>query len=450
ISELSHHGPEDLFISIVTLLGSFIIMCTIEWRLACISFALVPIFIAYTMLQRRNLNKVNKRVKEELAGVNAAVESAISGMRTSKAFNNEEKENEKFSKANGKYVVTKEKYYRAMAVFSGGMEIAMSLMSVAVIAAGGYFIMKNRISYADLIAFTLYVTTFITPIRKLSNFVELFMQGFAGFNRFLQVMRMEPEINDRPGAIDIGTVKGEIEFRDVSFKYNRGDYVLKNVNLKIKPGMNLAVVGPSGGGKTTLCQLIPRFYDVTSGAIYIDGTDIRDVTQQSLRENISTVQQDVFLFADTIMENIRYGKPDASDKEVINAAKRAEIHEDIMQMPDGYQSYVGERGVMLSGGQKQRISIARVFLKNPPIVILDEATSALDSITEARIQSSFDELCAGRTSIIIAHRLSTVRNADLIVVVSDSRIIEQGSPAELLAKNGAYAKLAAYQSASLA
>ena len=441
ISELAHHGPEDMFISLVTLTGAFIMMCTIEWRLAVIIFAIVPIFLVFTIFQRRKMRKANLGVKAKTAEINSTIESGISGMRTAKAYNNEKSELRKFIGANRQFVHAKAAYYRAMATFNGGMEFAMSIMPVLVIAAGGFFIMQKSMDYADLITFSLYVTTFITPIRKLSAFIELFMQGTAGFSRFLDLMRSEPEIQDAPDAKVLQKVRGDITFQNVDFHYADGTEVLQNINIQIEAGKSFAIVGPSGGGKTTLCQLIPRFYDVSGGAVLIDGNDVRTVTQASLHENIGIVQQDVFLFADTVFENIRYGRPDATDEEVIEAAKHAEIHEDIMSMPDGYNTFVGERGVMLSGGQKQRISIARIFLKNPPVVILDEATSALDSITEARIQKSFDALCKGRTSLIIAHRLSTVRNADCIIVLENEKIIEQGSHEELLQKNGEYARL---------
>ncbi len=441
ISELAHHGPEDLFISTVTLIGAFIVMCTIEWRLAVIVFAIVPAFVLFTIFQRRRMRRANIGVKAKTAEINSTIESGISGMRTAKAYNNEKSELNKFIGANRKFVGAKSEYYKTMAVFNGGMEFAMSVMPVLVIAAGGVFIMRGSMNFADLVTFSLYVTTFITPVRKLSVFVELFMQGTAGFSRFLDLMRSDPEIQDEPNAKELENVTGDIEFKDVSFHYEDGTEVLNGVNVKIPSGSSFAIVGPSGGGKTTLCQLIPRFYDVSGGSVTVDGYDVRSVTQSSLHENIGIVQQDVFLFADTVFENIKYGRPDATREEVIEAARRAEIHEDIMTMPEEYDTFVGERGVMLSGGQKQRISIARIFLKNPPIVILDEATSALDSITEERIQNSFDELCRGRTSIIIAHRLSTVRNADNIIVLENERVIEQGSHEELLALGGEYSKL---------
>ncbi len=441
VTELAHHGPEDLFISAVTLTGAFCIMCTIEWRLALIVFAIVPLFVLFTVFQRRKMRHVNLSVKAETAEVNATIESSISGMRTAKAWGNEQSEIGKFRDANAHFVKAKKRYYHVMAIFQGGMEFATSIMSVLVIGAGGYFIMQGSMNFPDLVAFTLYVTTFITPVKKLVNFVEQFMQGMAGFSRFLELMRLEPEIQDAPDATELVRAQGDIRFEDVCFHYAQGEDILTDINLHIPAGQRFAIVGPSGGGKSTLCQLIPRFYDVTSGRILLDGRDIRDLTQRSLRKSIGIVQQDVFLFADSILENIRYGRPDASDAEVIAAAVRAEIHNDITQMPQGYDTFVGERGVMLSGGQKQRISIARVFLKDPPIVILDEATSALDSVTEAKIQLSFDALCRGRTSIIIAHRLSTVRHADHIAVVEQEHIIEAGNHDELMAKQGAYARL---------
>lgn len=441
ITELAHHGPEDLFISTVTLVGAFCIMCTIEWKLAVMAFCIVPFFLAFTLYQRRRMRKANLKLKAKTAEINAAIESGISGMRTAKAFQNEENEKAKFNAMNTQFVQAKRGYYKTMATFMGGMEFSTSIMPVLVIGAGGFFIMKGTVNYADLVAFTLYVTTFITPVRKLSTFVEQFMMGSAGFSRFLELMRLDPEIQDVPDAAELGPVKGEVTFEQVSFRYNEKAEVLRDVSLNIKAGEKFAFVGPSGGGKTTICQLIPRFYDVTAGRLLVDGHDVRQVTQNSLRRQIGVVQQDVFLFADTVMENIRYGRPEATDEEVIRAAKLAEIHEDVVNMPNGYDTYVGERGVMLSGGQKQRISIARVFLKNPPIVILDEATSALDSVTEAKIQASFDRLCEGRTSIIIAHRLSTIRNADRIAVIDQARVMEQGTHEELMEKNGEYAGL---------
>ena len=442
ITELAHHGPEDLFISSITILGAFCVMLTIRWELALIVFAVIPLFILFTTLCRKRMMRASTEVKAKLAGINGEVESSISGMRTAKAFANEAAESAKFDQANDQFRGAKRGYYRAMAVYHSGMELAMGLMPVLVIAAGGFFIMRGGMDYIDLVTFTLYVTTFVTPIRKLSAFVEQFMQGMAGFKRFVELMRVEPEVTDAPDARDIGAVKGDIQVDDVSFRYSPdAEPVLSHVSLHVRPGETVAVVGPSGGGKSTLCQLIPRFYDVTEGAIRIDGQDVRTLTQHSLREHIGIVQQDVFLFAGTIYDNIRYGRPDATEEEVIEAARRAEIYEDILEMPDGLNTYVGERGVMLSGGQKQRISIARIFLKNPPILILDEATSALDSVTEHRIQSALDELAKGRTTLIIAHRLSTIRSANRILVIDGCGIAEEGTHEELLARGGRYAAL---------
>ena len=447
ITELSHHGPEDLFISCVTIIGAFCILCTIEWRLALIVFAVIPCFVIFSVILRRKMAEKSTQVKVRTSEINASIESGFSGIRTAKAFANEEIEMDKFRDSNKKYLGAKKDYYKIMGIFGAGMEFALSLLSVLVIAAGGYFIMKDSMNYIELVTFSLYVSTFISPVRKLVAFIEQYMAGMAGFKRFLEIMRTDPEIEDKPDAIILKNVKGNISIKNVSFSYapakedEEAPAVLNNINVEIPAGSCFAVVGPSGGGKTTLCHLIPRFYEVSSGAIMIDDVDVRDVTQHSLRQSIGIVQQDVFMFAGTIRENIAYGKPDATMDEIIDAAKRAEIHNEIMEMPNGYDSYIGERGVMLSGGQKQRIGIARVFLKNPPILILDEATSALDSMTEIRIQSAFDELAKGRTSIIIAHRLSTIRNADMIAVIDDNRVQEIGNHSELMKKGGQYAHL---------
>ena len=424
IVELAHHGPENILTCSLTLVGALVILLTINPLLTLVLIIMLPVCIIFSMRQRLNMQAANREVKKRTGEINAAIESGISGIRTSKAFANEAAEDQKFAAANEAFKASKISFYRAMGLFHAGIEAAVSLMQVAVISFGGFLIMQNRLSYIDLITFTLYVSTFTSPIRKLVQFMEIYTQGMTGFDRFVELMRTQPEIQDSPNAKILTDVKGDIRFEDVSFSYNDGTKVLDHVNLRIAPGETVSLVGSSGGGKTTMCHLIPRFYDVTGGRVTVDGNDVRDLTQASLRGSIGIIQQDVFLFADTVMENIRYGRPDATDREV-----------------DGYQTNVGERGVVLSGGQKQRISIARVFLKNPPILILDEATSALDSVTEKQIQESLDVLSKGKTCLVIAHRLSTVRDADRIAVVDGMHIIEQGSRDELLALGGAYAKL---------
>ena len=442
IAELAHHGPEDLFISCVTLLGAFLILFTIRWELALVLLGAVPVFLLFTVAQRRRLLAASGEVKAKLAGINGELEGSISGVRTARAFTNEQAEIEKFTRSNERFRTSKAGYYKAMAVYFSGLELIMSLLSVLVIAFGGLLIMQGKMDYIDLITFSLYVAAVLSPIRKLSNFTELFVQGMAGFRRFLELMAVRPEVTDAPGAPDLPAARGDIAVEDVSFRYEPdGEPVLEHVTFHIPPGQTVAVVGPSGGGKSTLCQLIPRFYDVTGGRILVDGHDVRAVTQRSLRAAVGIVQQEVFLFADTIYENIRYGRPDATGEEIADAARKAEIYDDIMAMPDGFETYVGERGALLSGGQKQRISIARIFLKNPPILILDEATSALDSVTEARIQSAFDALAKGRTTLIIAHRLSTVRSAGRILVIDGAGIAEEGTHEELMAAGGKYAAL---------
>lgn len=441
ITELAHHGPENIVICTLTIVGALAVMFAMQWQLALVITLALPLCAWFTIKQRIKMKEANIEVKRKTAEIYSAIESSISGIRTAKAFANENQESDKFDRANELFRGSKVEYYKSMGLFNSGMEFTTGIVQVVVIAVGGLLIMREKMNYIDLITFSLYVSTFVSPVRKLTQFAELYMQGTAGFARFLEVMRTEPTIKDAPDAVELKTTEGRIDYNHVSFNYGNGIPVLSDVDLHIAPGQCLAVVGPSGGGKTTLCQLLPRFYDVCEGSVEVDGIDVRHVTQASLRRNIGVIQQDVFMFAGTIRENIRYGRPDATDEEIVEAAVRAQIHSEIMEMPDGYDSYIGERGVMLSGGQKQRISIARVFLKNPKILVLDEATSALDTVTEQRIQASLDELSEGRTTIIIAHRLSTVKNADVIAVVEGEHIVEMGSHSELMAKNGEYAAL---------
>jgi ATP-binding cassette subfamily B protein len=441
ITELAHHGPEDVLISGTTVIGAFIVMMFVDWRLALALMCIVPVAVFYVVRLRIKMRDASLKVKERVAEINADIESSISGARVAKAFTNEDHERKKFEKGNAKFVHAKDGFYRYMALFNTGMEFFIAMFNLVVLALGGFLIYKSSLDPILLVTFTLYVAAFVQPVKRLAAFTEVYILGMAGFTRFCEIMDIEPEIKDRPNAKTLKNVRGDICFDDVTFAYESGKSVLSHVNLDIPAGRTLALVGPSGGGKTTLCHLIPRFYEQRSGTITIDGADTRDVTMQSLRQNVGIVQQDVFLFASSVLENIRYGRIDATDEEVIDAAKRAHIHEDILQFVDGYETQVGERGVMLSGGQKQRVSIARLFLKNPPVLILDEATSALDTVTEQDIQHSFEELSKGRTTLVIAHRLSTVKHADEIVVLDEQGIRERGTHEELLKANGLYAKL---------
>ena len=441
LTELAHHGPEDLFISVVTIFGALAVMFAVRWELALVLLVLLPVLLWTAMRRRRQMSDASRAAKQKTGTINAAIESGLSGVRTTKAFANEAEQQQRFDEANEVFKTAKRGFHKEMGRFNAVMEFFTGILPVVVIAVGGWLIMGERMDYVDLITFSLYVTAFVSPIRKLANFAEMFSNGFAGLHRFVELMRTEPTIQDAPDAVELTDVRGDVDVEDVTFAYGDKTDVLHHVTLHIPAGETVALVGPSGGGKSTLCQLLPRFYDVDSGSISIDGHDVRQLTQSSLRRSIGIVQQDVFLFADTIRENIRYGRPGASDEEVERAARQAEIYDDIMAMPDGFDTYVGERGALLSGGQKQRVSIARIFLKNPPILILDEATSALDSVTEARIQGAFDRLAKGRTTLIIAHRLSTIRSASRILVIRDGRIAEEGSHRALLALDGEYARL---------
>lgn len=442
ISELLHHGPEDVTISLIKFIGSFLILVNINGTLTVITFAFIPVIAVYAFLLNRRMKHAFKTNRARIADINGQIEDSLSGVRAVKSFGNEAIEIEKFHEGNERFVESKRKSYWYMGLYNSGLGALTTLVTIVVLVAGASLMTGGRMKVADLVTFLLYINNFTDPIKKLINFTEQFQNGYSGYERFLEIMDVEPDITDAKDAQHITSVKGDICFDNVSFKYEeKQDTVLSHINLDVKAGEYVAIVGSSGGGKTTLCSLIPRFYDVDGGTVKLDGTDIRKIYLKDLRRQIGIVQQDVYLFAENIMENIRYGRPDATDEEVIEAAKLANADGFISQLPDGYQTDIGQRGVKLSGGQKQRLSIARVFLKNPAILIFDEATSALDNESEKIVQESMEKLAKGRTTFVIAHRLSTIRNAGRILVLTANGIEEEGTHEELLARNGIYAKL---------
>lgn len=446
ISELLHHGPEDLVISVIKIVGSFVILLNIDVKLTMIAFAFIPVMLVYAMYFNTRMKRAFKRNRVKIAEINSQIEDNLSGIRVVKSFANEEVELDKFEEGNQGFLAAKKNSYRYMAGYHSGLGALTTLITIVVLVSGAVLITNGQVNVTDLITFLLYINTFTEPVKKLINFTEQFQNGYTGYERFMEMMAIAPDIADRPGAVELKHVRGDISFDNVSFHYEENtETVLNHINLEVEAGAYMALVGSSGAGKSTLCSLIPRFYDVTGGAVKIDGQDIRDVTLKSLRSQIGIVQQDVYLFVGTVMDNIRYGRPGATREEVMEAAKSANAHEFIMALPDGYDTDIGQRGVKLSGGQKQRLSIARVFLKNPPILIFDEATSALDNESEKVVQESLEKLAKNRTTFVIAHRLSTIRNAEKILVLTDSGIEEEGSHRELLEKDGIYAKLYSMQ-----
>lgn len=441
VTELAHHGPEDIFISAVMLIGSCVVLFRIEWRLTLLILAVMPFLIWFAVTRRRNMSKAFAEVRGEVANVNAQLENSISGIRVVQSFTNEDYEYHRFQQGNRLFQDAKARSYRAMSTFMSGMGFLTNIANAVVIVGGGFFIYLGSIDLTDLITFNMFITLILQPVQRLTNFTQQFEQGMSGFKRFSEVMDIDPEIVDSPHAVELKDVKGDIELKDVTFRYNDEEDVLNHVSIQIPAGRTVALVGPSGGGKTTLCQLIPRFYDVLEGEVLVDGHNVKDVTLRSLRSAIGSVQQDVFLFTGSIRENILYGNVHATDDDVVKAAQQANIHDFIMSCPDGYDTYIGEKGVRLSGGQKQRLSIARAFLKNPPIMILDEATSALDNETEQKVQQSLYSLSHGRTTLVIAHRLSTIKNADEIIVLTEEGVRERGPHKQLYEQNGIYTRL---------
>ncbi|MCI9226577.1 MAG: ABC transporter ATP-binding protein [Dorea sp.] len=442
ISELLHHGPEDLVISVIKIIGSFAILLMVNVKLALVAFAFIPVMAVYAFYFNGKMGKAFQKNREKIAEINSQIEDSLSGIRVVKSFANEKEEMKKFKRGNDNFVAAKKVSYKYMGIYNSGLGAMSTLITVVVLVAGVQMMLAEAVALTDLITFLLYINNFTDPVKKLVTFTEQFQNGYSGFERFLEILAIAPDIKDGPNAVSVGQMKGEIEFCDVSFRYEeQNEKVLNNINLKVEAGDYMALVGPSGVGKTTLCSLIPRFYEVSSGAIRIDGTDIRDMKLDDLRSNVGIVQQDVYLFAGTVLDNIRYGRMDATDEDVVRAAKNANAHEFIMGLPQGYHTDIGQRGVKLSGGQKQRLSIARVFLKNPPILIFDEATSALDNESEQVVQKSLEGLARQRTTFVIAHRLTTIQNAQRILVLTEDGIAEEGTHEELLQRKGIYEAL---------
>ncbi len=442
ISELLHHGPEDLVISVIKIVGSFVILMCIDVKLTLIAFLFIPIMAVYALYFNKRMKRAFKRNRAKIADINSQIEDNLSGIRVVKSFANEKVEMHKFEEGNQGFLAAKKNSYFYMAGYHSGLGAFTTMITIAVLVFGAVLITKNQVEVTELITFLLYINTFTEPVRKLITLTEQFQNGYTGYERFMEMMAIEPDIVDSPKAVELAEVRGDISFEDVSFRYEENSQkVLNHINLEVKAGSYMALVGSSGAGKSTLCSLIPRFYDVTGGSIRIDGKDIRDITLKSLREQIGIVQQDVYLFAGTVADNIRYGKPQATFEEIVEAAKNANAHEFIMSLPDGYDTDIGQRGVKLSGGQKQRLSIARVFLKNPPILIFDEATSALDNESEKVVQESLEKLAKNRTTFVIAHRLSTIKNAEKILVLTDNGIEEEGTHKQLLEQEGIYSHL---------